>query len=323
MPGLGEQSTDEQTVVSTALRARNERVLVTGVDGFTGRHLAPLLSASGYEVHGLAAQMPLVPVGGVANLVCGDLRDTRRLHALVEDITPQVVVHLGGVSFVHGDAEPMYAVNLLGTRNLLTALAGMAHRPRLVALASSANIYGNATEGILDEATAPHPANDYAVSKLAMEHMAALFIDRLPIVICRPFNYTGVGQSERFLIPKIVAHAKRRATSLELGNLDVVRDFSDVRDVASVYASLIQIPRLATPLTLNVCSGMGHSLSDVLAMVEVLSKWSMEVVVNPDLVRANEVRVLCGSRRRLETLLPALPRPIPLSDTLRWMIEER
>ena len=111
--------------------------------------------------------------------------------------------------------------------------------------------------------TPPAPANDYAVSKLAMEYLAKTYSVRLPLIICRPFNYTGVGQAEAFLLPKIVAHVRKGATEIELGNLDVARDFSDVRDVSSIYARLIQTPA-AVGATLNICSGKAYTLREVL-----------------------------------------------------------
>src|SRR3546814_19773637 len=111
----------------------------------------------------------------------------------------------------------------------LEALAAEAHAVECILLASSANVYGNAAEGVLDESTPLRPANDYAVSKAAMEYMARLWFDKLPIVIARPFNYTGIGPSDAFLLLKIVGHFPRGLTRIELGNRDVFRDFSDVR----------------------------------------------------------------------------------------------
>ena len=187
------------------------RVLITGVQGFTGRYVAAELEQYGWDVWGLGSQPSDMP-----HYHCADLADSDALRAVVESVRPDAVVHLAAIAFVgHGDADALYRVNLLGTRHLLAALAQSAKPPQCVLLASSANVYGNATEGVLTEAILPQPANDYAVSKLAMEYMAQLWRDKLPIVVTRPFNYTGVGQSGSFLLPKIVAHFQRRASVIE------------------------------------------------------------------------------------------------------------
>jgi GDP-6-deoxy-D-talose 4-dehydrogenase len=295
-----------------------KRVLITGVDGFTGRYLAPLLAQGGYEVHGLGPS-PTSLVDGVTRMHVADLTHSASVLEAVHAAAPSHVVHLGGISFVVGDPEPMYAVNLLGSRNLLAALASLPENPEAVLLASSANVYGNSTEGVLREQTPPAPANDYAVSKLAMEHIARLFSSQLPITVCRPFNYTGVGQSETFLLPKIVSHIKQHEAVIELGNLDVARDFSDVRDVVAVYATLLAEPR-ARGITLNVCSGRAYTLREVLAMTEQVSGRHLDVRVNAAFVRANDVKVLLGSRERLESVLGHVRPLIPLVETLRWMI---
>jgi nucleoside-diphosphate-sugar epimerase len=295
------------------------RILITGAEGFTGRHLAAALAAEGHEVHGLVHHRPAQAPDSVAALHEADLADTDRLRGVVQQVRPDQVAHLAAIAFVaHGDADAMYRTNLLGTRHLLEALAQAEAPPQAVLLASSANVYGNTTEGMLDETAPPMPANDYAVSKLAMEYLARLYSTRLPIVVTRPFNYTGVGQSESFLIPKIVAHVRRGAPVIELGNQHVARDFSDVRMVVQAYARLLRAPA-AIGGTFNVCSGRAHTLDEVLALVREISGQAFEVRVNPAFVRANEVRTLLGSRARLEACIGALDE-FALRDTLRWML---
>jgi nucleoside-diphosphate-sugar epimerase len=247
-----------------------------------------------------------------------NLTDAREVEEAVGHAAPDVVVHLAAISFVaHGDAEEIYRVNLLGTRNLLSALAGLPKRPRHVLLASSANVYGNAG-GVLTEDAVPSPQNDYAASKLAMEYMAKLWQTSLPLTIVRPFNYSGVGQSERFLLPKIVSHFRRRATTIELGNLDVSRDFNDVRNVVDIYARLLDVE--GSGATYNVCSGQEHTLEEVIEIMRRLSGHSMTVRTNPDFVRVNEVKSLRGDASRLEATIGKLPEFF-MEGMLRWMYE--
>jgi nucleoside-diphosphate-sugar epimerase len=292
-----------------------KRALITGIKGFTGRYVAAELAQQGWEVWGMGSHAE----AGDARYRRVDLADAAALRTLIAELRPDAVVHLAAIAFVgHGDADAFYTVNLIGTRNLLAALAACDKTPECVLLASSANVYGNAAEGVLSEAAAPNPSNDYAVSKLAMEYMARLWMDKLPIVIARPFNYTGVGQVESFLLPKIVAHFRRRAAVIELGNLDVWRDFSDVRAVANAYRRLLEVRPLGE--TVNVCSGRTHSLREALAVVEGIAGHRLRVEVNPAFVRANEVTILCGDASKLRSIIGDWDTP-PLEETLRWMVE--
>ena len=299
-----------------------QRVLVTGLLGFTGRYLEAELQQHGFEVWGLGTQ----PIPATTTTVPhprylqADLADPASVQRAVAQVQPHAVVHLAAIAFVgHGDADAFYRTNLIGTRHLLAALAALPERPRSVLLASSANIYGNATEGQLDETTPAQPANDYAVSKLAMEHMARLWQGQLPITIARPFNYTGAGQSVDFLLPKIVAHFRRRASSIELGNLDVWRDFSDVRAVVQAYRRLLQGNTAGH--TVNICSGRTYSLREVIAMAQAITGHAIEVRVNPAFVRPNDVRTLSGNPARLRALIGADWHSPSLQDTLRWMLQ--
>ena len=292
------------------------RALITGIEGFTGRYLASELSAAGFDVAGTEMLRSDV---ATPNVYQCDLCDRSATTAVLAEIKPDVVVHLAGIAFVgHGDADAIYRTNIVGTRNLLEAIAASGHAPKIVLLASSSNIYGNATAGILDEFTLPAPANDYAVSKLAMEHMARLWTDRLPITVVRPFNYTGIGQSTQFLLPKIVDHFRRRAPVIELGNLDVIRDFSDVRVVVRCYRLLIEAAKRGEAF--NICSGIGHSLQEVISMMRKLSGHDLDVVVNPAFVRNNEIHKLIGSRVKLEAAIGRID-SAPIQETLRWMLE--
>ncbi|SHI49010.1 GDP-mannose 4,6-dehydratase [Pollutimonas bauzanensis] len=292
----------------------NKRALITGIHGFTGRYMAAELEAHGYRVFGLGSHSM-----DERDYHQADLADSEKLSAVVATIQPDVIVHLAAVAFVgHDDANAFYRVNLIGSRNLLEAIAVMGKRPDCVLLASSANVYGNTSEGILDEGMPPAPANDYAVSKLAMEYMAHLYSGKLPIVIARPFNYTGIGQADNFLISKIVSHFRAGASTIELGNLDVSRDFSDVRSVVQAYRLLLDCS-LAHGQTINVSTECVYSLREIIDLCETITGRSIDVTVNPAFVRQNEVKILRGSAERLRGLLGNWA-PIPLSETLHWML---
>jgi nucleoside-diphosphate-sugar epimerase len=296
------------------------KALITGIHGFTGRYMAAELIQSGYEVVGLTYKPDNRSIPGVSEIHSCDLADLKGMETVMEQLQPDIVIHLAAIAFVaHGSVSSIYETNLMGTRNLLESIVQAEVKPKAVLLASSANVYGNSMGGMLDELTPPAPANDYAVSKLAMEYMAHLFDERLPIIIARPFNYTGVGQTENFLLPKIVAHVRRKAPVIELGNLDVARDFSDVRMVVQCYRRLLEQPA-AIGNSFNVCSGKAHTLLEVLDTVRTISGHDFEIQVNPAFVRANEVKSLLGNRQKLEALIGPVT-DIPLTDTLRWMIE--
>lgn len=298
------------------------RTLVTGANGFTGRYVVAELARAGHAVHATGSQAafghPDLPV---ASYACADLLDQEALADVVRRARPDWVVHLAAIAFVaEADAERFYATNLLGTRNLLQALSVEGEsRPHRVLLASSANVYGAATRVPIDEATPPSPANDYGVSKIAMEFLARTYADRLPIVVARPFNYTGVGQSERFLVPKLVARYRNREAVVRLGNLDVARDFSDVRDVAFAYRRLLEEETAGR--VFNVCSGRASSLAELLAALERLSGHRLAVETDPALVRDREIKLLVGDKGALATTIGGWA-PRPLEDTLAWMLAE-
>lgn len=284
------------------------RVWITGHSGFTGHHLSLALADAGFA-----------PVAS-AHLPEFDLRDAHSIERELERARPDYVIHLAAVSYVgHGEAADFYQVNAVGTLALLEALARSALPLRKIVLASSANVYGNSLREPITEDTPPAPVNHYACSKLAMEHLARTMYERLPILIVRPFNYTGAGQSERFLVPKLVHHFARREAVLKLGNLDVVRDFSDVRMVAAAYARLLKSDLVGTEL--NICSGTGYSLQSIVDTLAARSGHAPRIEVDPALVRAAELKRLIGSNARLLAAVGALPYD-DFDATLSWMLAE-
>ena len=284
------------------------RVLVTGLAGFTGRYLGQRLEAAGFTLcRSQSDDKPLY-----------DLTDRDSIDRLLRSQQPDYVVHLAGISFVpHGDPTELYRVNTVGAVSLLEALVDSRLGMQKVILASSANVYGNCADNPITEDSQLAPVNHYGCSKCSMEYIARGFFDRLPIVIVRPFNYTGVGQSTDFLIPKLVRHFASRAAYVELGNLNVIRDFSDVRMAADAYCRLLTSS--ASSEVLNMCSGVGYSLKGILEQLTTLSGHTLEVRTNSDLIRSNELSRLVGSRDRLIKAIGPL-QFTNFDDTLSWML---
>jgi nucleoside-diphosphate-sugar epimerase len=291
-----------------------KKVLITGIDGFTGVYLEDLLTKSGYDVYGLVYPKSIRNT----HLVC-NIAVLQEVVTVFKSVKPDYIVHLAGISFVpHSNVKQMYDINFFGSLNILDALLETGVTPDKIVLASSANVYGNPSVEVIDETVCPIPVNHYANSKLAMEFMARNYFDRLNILITRPFNYTGVGQGVQFLIPKIVSHFKENKQEIELGNLDVVRDFSDVRFVAEVYQKLMECR--ATSELVNICSGKGVSLLEIIDAMNSMAGYEIITVKNPLFVRLNEVKTLIGSSSKLISLIGE-QKKFPFEKTLRWMFD--
>jgi len=297
--------------------SRSERVLVTGAAGFTGRHLCTHLRECGYRVFGLVEHARVDSDDLVA-----DLLDAPALGAAIRTAAPDHVVHLAAIAFPgHAEAASIYRVNLTGTLTLLEALVREGFGRNRVLLPSTGTVYASSESGELLETAPLAPATHYAVSKLAMEHMARMYARSLPITVVRPFNYTGPGQHEPYLIPKIVRHFAERAATIELGNVDVIRDFLDVRSVVDVYQRLLNTPAAAGG-TFNVCSGKGVAIRDLVAMLEELTGHRIAIRVNPKFVRPDEPRRIVGCSAKLHAIIGDL-RTVPLAMTLADMLAER
>lgn len=299
----------------------NKRILITGITGFTGRYAARNFIESGYEVYGLSHSNKH-SIYGVKQIYAVPLNDYASLKEVIDRIKPHYVIHLAAISFVaHSNIHEIYETNVIGTRNLLEALKNSTVMPENVIIASSANVYGNNTSGQpLNELTSLAPVNDYAVTKVSCEYVCALYSDIFPIIITRPFNYTGVLQASNFLVPKIIQAAKNKQAVIELGNLDISRDFSDVRDVASFYFELIQTSTNGLSV-FNICSGQAHSLQDILEYAQQAANHRFdEVKVNPTFVRSNEIKLLLGDPSLLNKYL-LNPKRYTLIETIEWMIK--
>lgn len=281
-----------------------QRVWVTGAKGFTGQYVVSLLKDSNIGVDTTEV----------------DISNKELVEQHIHALEPDALIHLAAMSYVpDGVDSSIYAVNSFGTENILQACATLATPPRRIILASTANIYGRQHVELVTEESAALPLNHYGYSKWVMERVAAGFNNELNITITRPFNYTGVGQNQKFLVPKLTAHFRQKMPDITLGNIDVWRDFSDVRWVAQVYRELLLLDE--APDVVNISSQRLTSIRDMIALLEDLSGHHITIQHDESLMRAHEIKKQVGSHQRLFDYIPTLVTPIPIEKTLEWMLK--
>jgi GDP-4-dehydro-6-deoxy-D-mannose reductase len=305
-----------------------ERVLLTGISGFVGSHLAERLVADGIEVHGIAFEPPpyayLEAIATKVRIHRADLSDPDGLHAVVAAVRPAAVVHLAGQaipSLAQRDALGTVKVNVIGTANMLAALP---EGIRLV-YASSADVYGSPDHVPVDEDAPLRPTNVYAASKVAAEALVREFGDRAghPAVILRPANANGPRQHPGLAasgFAKQIAEAEAGLAEpvIRHGLLDAQRDFIDVRDAAAAYAAAIGLSPERTE-TYNVGSGAPVSVERILQTLVHLARITVRTELDPERVRGGDPSTLAldASRFRERTgWMPTIPLERSLEDAL-------
>ena len=248
-----------------------------------------------------------------------DLSDRALLTSVLAETQPSVVIHLAAISFAaHGNRAQIYQTNIIGSLNLMLAIQECGLQLGNFVAASSASVYGDVQIPVLDEDVVPQPVNDYGISKLAMEQVIRQWWTEFPITLLRLFNCTGVGQDQAFVIPKIVERFRERAANVSLGNTHTIREYNDVRFVAKAIAAVSALPEEYN--VLNVCSGRGHSLHDVLSELTEITGHSLDVETDARFVRKNEIEKLIGRPARLVDRVGQID-PVPLRETLQWMVK--
>ncbi len=285
------------------------RALVTGGAGFVGPWLIRHLQDCGDEVIEL-------PVGV-------DVRDAQGLGAALADAEPQAIYHLAALSSVRlswGDPLETFAVNAVGTLNLCHAAAALSRPPRVL-LVSSSEVYGKvAPESLPVREDHPFcPVDPYAASKAAAElvGLQAWLGRGLEVVRARPFNHTGPGQTETFVVPalaaQVLAAAAGHSSQIAVGNLEVRRDLTDVRDVVRAYRLLVQ--RGEPGGVYNICRGEPVLIADILRRLMAIAGVNVPVVVDPARFRPADVPEQAGDPSRLAALTGWRPE-IGLDQTL-------
>jgi GDP-4-dehydro-6-deoxy-D-mannose reductase len=310
------------------------RILVTGVTGFAGGHLAEaLLARNGVELFGTSRRAEWPPewchlAPRVRHRPC-DLCDGASVETLLREAQPEQIYHLAGYADAgrsFRDVEGAWAGNLTATRSLYEALGRWGARPRILAV-SSGLVYGEpeSADQAYDERCLLRPVSPYAASKAAADLVGFQYAQApgLAIVRVRPFNHIGPRQSPRYAVAhfaqQIAAIERgRRPPTLDTGNLSPQRDLTDVRNIIEAYLLLMQSGRVGE--VYNVGSGTVHSMQAVLDRLLKLAQVRVEIRPHPELVRSAEVTAVRCDAAKLRRETGWTPR-IPLDQTLRDTLE--
>jgi GDP-4-dehydro-6-deoxy-D-mannose reductase len=270
-------------------------ILVTGARGFVGRHLCAFLRDGGGKVVEVPAGL--------------DIRDPAAVMEALRRSEPEAILHLAGFSSVassHARPHEAYAVNTLGTVNLLTAVRDLCPRVRVL-LVSSGEVYGRLVEREpASESTPVSPLSPYASSKVAAEEAARQFerAAALEVIRVRPFPHLGAGQSKTFVVPSLAAQvasvARGESKTIRVGELSVIRDFTHVADVVRAYQILLE--RGQPGEVYNVCTGHGFALTTVLETLLHLVDVEANIQVDRQRLRSADVPWLVGNPAKMEAL---------------------
>ena len=284
------------------------KVLITGINGFTGIHLSNFLRSKNYEVFGIGNKNI-----NSKNIFNCDIRDKKRLKKIINEIKADYIIHLAAISSpVHPNELEIYDVNVLGTKNLLESIQ---YNPKKIIISSSAHIYGKQNKEVLDENLCPNPNNHYGISKLAAEQISKNFFNKLNIIITRPFNYTGIYQSTKFLIPKIIKHYKEKKESIKLGNLDLIREINSVEFVCKTYEKLLNSD--IKNEVINISTSREIYLKDIIKIMNNIAGYNIKVIFDENLKR-NEPKKIIGDNTKLKSFIGDI-KDKPLENTLKEM----
>jgi GDP-4-dehydro-6-deoxy-D-mannose reductase len=304
-----------------------KRVLVTGSSGFVGQVLSEVMGVDGLEVLGVDRRESTA--GRFARTYAVDLCDQQAVEALLGDVRPDYIVHLAAQSSASRSfVEPHATIrtNVLPVLHMLEYLrTNTGTRTRLLAV-GSAEVYGPVDDPSLPlvESRLPNPRSPYALSKLLQEQCCSQYASLydVDLVMTRSFNHTGAGQTDTFVLSSFARQiteikAGTRDATVRVGNIDVRRDFTDVRDVCRAYTLLLEKGRRGK--IYNVCSGVSHSLRELLEKLAEIAGIGIKIEVDKSRLRAVDIAELYGDNSRLATDTGWQPE-IPVEDTLAALL---
>ncbi len=293
------------------------KILITGINGFVGNLLYKYLQERGDEVYGIDIE------GNRDNIFSVDITNYDSVNKTLIRIAPDFIFHLAAISRVDvSNPRNIFNINVNGTLNLLSASIKLKIIPKFLFISSS-QVYG-----IVDRSLQPmrenlplKPVNLYGASKAAAENMIMAFHHEfgLPFIIIRPFNHTGRGQAQHFVIPKLIEAFKDNKNSVKVGNIQVYRDFLDVRDVIDAYIKIMD--NFPNGEIFNISSGKNILISDIISLMKEITGHDPKIISEEGLLRKNEIVYSEGDSSKIKQKLNWEPQ-ISLRETLEWMLED-
>ena len=276
---------------------KEKKILITGASGFIGKYVLKKIKDNDLDFLAIDAQKVLDVSSENQRVI--SLLDKENLGEVIKSYKPNVIVHLAAIALVtHKNTGEIYNVNVQGTENLLESAQNYCDKNTRVILASTAGVYGNQNVDKYGENLTYNPANHYSYSKMITEYISKQYKEDLDIVTIRPFNIIGVGQSEKFLVPKLVEHFADRKEKLSVGNISSFRDYVDVEYCAEVIMELISRKKLDFDI-LNICSGIPTNGEMIIQLLQEITDFKPEIKISSDFVRKNEVWRMIGDTTRL------------------------
>ena len=273
-------------------------VLITGASGFIGQVVLKEMLKN-EDIDFFAIDTRKIPNISIEKLELVSLLDKEKLMEIIKRYKPNIIIHLAAIALVtHDNVGEIYNVNVQGTENLLEVTQEYCDKGTRVILASTAGVYGNQNVDKYREDLSYNPANHYSYSKMITEYISKQYKEDLDIVTIRPFNIIGVGQSEKFLVPKLVEHFADKKEKLSVGNISSFRDYVDVEYCAEVIMELISRKKLDFDI-LNICSGIPTNGEMIIQLLQEITDFKPEIEISSDFVRKNEVWRMIGDTTRL------------------------
>lgn len=303
-----------------------KKVLIFGAAGFVGGYLAEEFLTHGYTVCGSdIADTAALPAGVTYHK--GDLLSSDQVQALILAEQPDIIVNLAAISSVGASwsiPQTTVSVNVVGALNILEAARKCETAPRVLFVGSSEEYA--ATDSPMDESTPLNANNPYGISKMTQERFAALYRERYGMQVCcvRPFNHTGVGQRESFVLPSFCKQAAEiektgKPGVIKVGNLSAERDFSSVKDIVRAYRLIVE--RGDCTKVYNVGSGKAYSLRQMLEYIVSLCTVPVTVEVDPERFRPVDTPVVCCDHSAITEDLGWMPE-YSIFDVLQEMFRE-